>query len=192
MPDDPRNPGGGGSTGFSPSMKIAGLPAWGWVGIAAAAGFVWFYARRSSSDQEQQPVTNTVTVPGADATDIQGQLATLNAQIRDLQGSGSSTSGGTNDNIPPVLLPLPKAWTGPHNTGPLPANSSLEALALKYWNNPMGSSWLYWTNWEAIENAAKKAGYQDSQGGTILVPGINLVVPPPLTQTTPPGTVHAS
>lgn len=183
MPDDPRNPAES-STGFSPSMRIGGIPAWAWIGVAAVGAGVWFYSRRSST--EEPAATNTITVPGVDATDVQGQLATINAQIRDLQGSGSS-AGAPSGNVPTpgvyVQLPTPAASTGPHTTGPLPANTSLESLAVKYWGDASLARWLYWTNHDLIESAAKRAGHSDSNGGTFLAPGVNLDVPPkPTTQ----------
>lgn len=180
MPEDPRNPGGDGG-GFSLSQKYIGLPAWAWLGLAFGAGLIWFYARKSKTSDAAPPVTNTVTVPGADSQDVAGQLATINAQIRDLQGAGSTAGSGTGSSAAPsYMLPPPGVSSGPHNTGPLPSGASLEGLASTYWGDPTLSSWLYWVNQDLIENAAKRAGHPDSNGGKILVPGINLDVPAPL------------
>lgn len=181
MPDDPRNPGGESSGGFSPSMRIGGIPAWGWLAGAAVVAGIWFYSRKKA-DETAPPTTNTVTVPGVDATDVQGQLATLNAQIRDLQGTGSvptPTPNGDSISLGPLVrLPEPKATTGPHNSGPIPAGARLEDYALRYWGDASLARWLYWVNQDLIESAAKKAGYPDSNGGATLIPGINLNIPP--------------
>lgn len=191
MADDPRNPGAGAPSGAPAggsiaSQKLGPLPTWAWIGLAAGGAFIWFYARRSKSTEDSQPVTNTVTVPGADSADVQGQLATIYSQIRDIQGGNSTPSpggdvdadlSGTFANLPPAASPDPSQ---PHTTGPLKAGASLENIATLLWGDPNGARWLYWTNEKVIEDAAQKAGYGNSQGGRILVPGIDLVVPPPV------------
>jgi len=185
--DDPRNPGGATSSANPLTTTYGPLPAWGWLGMAAAIGFVWFYSRRKTSTEDTPPVTNTVTTPGADSADVQGQLATLYTQIRDLQGGQSTvdTAEPAPKNLTYNQLPAVKSQdlSQPHNTGPLKQGDSLESIALRLWADPNGARWLYDTNMEKIETAAKNAGYPNSQDGTILVPGINLWVPPALGKT---------
>lgn len=189
------NPSGAGASNPL-TQKLGPLPAWGWVAIAGAIGFVWFYARKKSTPAEV-PVTNTVTTPSADSADVTGQLATLGAQIRDLQGSGSvvdtnpdsAVSVANYSQLPQIKSPDP---TRPHRTGPLAANASLQNLAVSLWGDPNGARWLYAVNEDLIENAARAAGHQSSEDGQILVPGINLLVPEALVKTPAEGRVSGS
>jgi len=67
------------------SKKVAGLPTWGWIGIAAAGGVIlllWLQSRKSQA----APSTQDSSVPSTDQT---GAIETLASQIRDLQGAGS-------------------------------------------------------------------------------------------------------
>lgn len=73
-----------GGTGLN--QRIAGLPTWGWIGIAAAGGIVlllWFQRRNTAAPG----ATTASTVASSD--DQTGALETLAAQIRDLQGANS-------------------------------------------------------------------------------------------------------
>jgi len=81
-----------GGEGFN--RKVAGLPTWGWIGIAGAAAVVlllWLQNRGSSQQQSTQDTTGTTSV------DQTGALETLTAQIRDLQGANSQPVGVTKD-----------------------------------------------------------------------------------------------
>jgi hypothetical protein len=84
--DEPQAPSGG---GFSLSKKYGPLPAWGW-GLLGGAGIyaVWrFYKSRSSSS-----ATTATSADTSQQVDFAPQIATLQAEIQQLQG-GESTEG---------------------------------------------------------------------------------------------------
>lgn len=90
-------PGAPPSTGGGLNKKLWGLPTWGWIAIAAAAGiggFVWLQSRKKSSDDSSTDTTSddsSVTNAGYSSDVDQGLLA----QIRDLQGDTSTPTAAT-------------------------------------------------------------------------------------------------
>ena len=83
-PAPPPEPQGGGL-----NQRIGGLPTWGWLAIAGAAGVVillWLQHRNSAASSTQDTSGTTANVPSVDQT---GALETLASQIRDLQGAQS-------------------------------------------------------------------------------------------------------
>lgn len=134
-----------GGTGLS--RKIAGLPAWGWIAVAAAAGivgYVWLQSRKN--DNTTQPTDNgTGGEPGVStqyASDVDQELL---AQIRDLQGQNS---------------------TGNQAAGPLAAPSGLHATGV--YTNRIGVAWtpvdgaygydVAWTDQKGGSNSAVVLG----------------------------------
>lgn len=104
MPPKRSTPPSGG--GGAMSEKLWGLPTWGWVAIAAAGGVVmllWLQNRKKGDSAPQQTLT-TPSADSADVQDLQSQLATIEAQIRDLQGGGSTPAPGDDGSgtTPPV------------------------------------------------------------------------------------------
>lgn len=74
------------------TSKLGPLPVWAWVGIAAAGGVVvllWLQNRKAGA---ASTTNNTTNVPDTQVTDLQSQLATVESQIRDLQGASSTTT----------------------------------------------------------------------------------------------------
>jgi len=100
----PPGSGMGGGTGIN--QKMAGLPVWAWVAIAAAGGIIFFVWRsRSSSSPDTTSAASTDTGGEIDPA----QLNTIYAQIRDLQGQVSDGQDTT---------PAPVASNGPGLTAP--------------------------------------------------------------------------
>jgi cytoskeletal protein RodZ len=93
------------SSGLDLSAKMGPLPVWGWIALAAAGGvgvLLWLQSRKNAA---AAGTTGTTTeVQGADAAtvaNLQDQLATVEAQIRDTQGSGSTAQPtAPNSNLP--------------------------------------------------------------------------------------------
>src|SRR5882724_2781383 len=80
----------GGGTGGSGLMKrTAGLPMWGWVALAGAAGIValMWYQRGKAGAAAAAPTLAVDTSSGPN-----DQNAALLAQIRDLQGANSTAT----------------------------------------------------------------------------------------------------
>lgn len=95
----PSSSGMGGGTGIN--QKMAGLPMWAWIAIAAAGGIVFFvWKSRSNSSPDTSAATSTDTGGEIDPA----QLNTIYAQIRDLQGQVSDGQDNT---------PAPTASNGP-------------------------------------------------------------------------------
>lgn len=117
--DDPRSPratiGGGpgiddtGGTGLS--RRMGGLPAWGWIAIAAAAGIgviLWLNFRKN------QAAASSATTFDANSTDASiptDQYEVLLSQIRDLQGDASQP--GPTGPTGPAGPPGPPGPTSP-------------------------------------------------------------------------------
>lgn len=104
------------------TAKVGPLPAWGWIAIAAAGGIgvlLWLQNRRG----KQQP-TNTTDVQGVDSATLnnfEDALATIEAQIRDLQGAGSQPTPGGGGGLTPGG-PTPPPVTPPSNDQPPPSH----------------------------------------------------------------------
>ncbi len=75
------------------TKKYGPLPGWGWAGLAALAAVgVWWYRNRQSQQAAQAAQANTAASgPG---TDYGPQIATLQSEIQQLQGAGSTTPAG--------------------------------------------------------------------------------------------------
>ena len=94
-----------GASGNVFTRKFGPLPGWGWAAVAgvAAIGYMWYRNRSGAAAAANAAATQPDTA-AAVGDDIQGQLATLQTEIQDLQGtesteaegtgSGGSTSGG--------------------------------------------------------------------------------------------------
>lgn len=92
---------------------LSRIPTWGWVGIATVGGvlvIVWWKNRNSSAASD---TSAPASVSDSDS-DVQSELDSLAAQIRDLQGDNSTTgdSGGT----------APPPWTEKSPDPGQPAN----------------------------------------------------------------------
>jgi len=95
------------------TKKMFGLPTWGWVGIAAAAGVVGFTWWKSHKAATAAATTTPTTT--ADTSLNQGlateQYESILALLRDIQGQ-NSTSTNTPDPSVPVptgLVAVPKS-----------------------------------------------------------------------------------
>lgn len=101
------------SGGSGINQKMAGLPVWAWVAIAAAGGIVFFVWRSRSNSTDTSAATTTDTGGEIDPA----QLNTIYAQIRDLQGQVSDGQDNTPD---------PTSSTGPGLLAP----SGLKAVRI--------------------------------------------------------------
>lgn len=116
MADDdgarPSPPSGG---GFSLSKRYGPLPAWGWglIGGVGIYALYRFYESRQSSSSA--PTATASTYP----TDFGPQIATLQAEIQQLQG-GESTEGGTTTTptTKPVSVPPDQSKPPPAGAPP--------------------------------------------------------------------------
>lgn len=100
----PPRVGGGGS--FL-SQKVAGLPTWGWLAIAGAAGvvaFLWIQRSRKATDTTGTTDSNSTDSGSSDySSDVNQELL---AQIRDLQGAPSTSTTATTTNQLPAPTSL--------------------------------------------------------------------------------------
>jgi hypothetical protein len=129
-------PSGGGAL----SKKVLGLPTWGWIAVAAAAGvvgYVWLQSRKknAASDSSGQTLDNSngSSDPngiGAYASDTDQALL---AQIRDLQGAQSTAVGDDGD-----TSTTPEATTPGQVTG-LKAVKVTTSLIWLTWNGVVGA-----------------------------------------------------
>lgn len=75
-------------------QREAGLPRWGWIGLAAAAGavgLVWYQSHKASAATATQTTpTDTTTGQGLDT----GQYETILSTLRDIQGNSSQPGTG--------------------------------------------------------------------------------------------------
>ena len=87
----PSAPPAGGSNVFQ--RKFGPLPGWGWMALAgvAAAGYLWYRNRQGASAADAGAASDT---SGAVGDDVQGQLATIQTELQNLQGE-ESTEGST-------------------------------------------------------------------------------------------------
>lgn len=89
MADPPTREGG---IGGDLNKKIAGLPTWGWIALATAAGiavavYLQYRKKPAESTTTTQPSDGTDSINAQYASDINQQLL---ATIRDLQGDPSA------------------------------------------------------------------------------------------------------
>lgn len=75
--------------------KIAGLPTWGWVLIAAGAGIAYILYRRYTAAQAAAAQSNQTYTPSG--IDYGPQLATIQSEIQDLQGTLSKKKDTDKD-----------------------------------------------------------------------------------------------
>ena len=85
----PRESGGGLST------KVGPLPGWAWIGIAAVAGIGVILWLRSRGSATSAAPGSTVSPDTATVGNLQDQLATIAAQMRDLQGGSTTPTTNT-------------------------------------------------------------------------------------------------
>jgi len=89
--------------------KMLGLPAWGWIAIAAAAGIgiaLYLQSRRNSASTGGAVDPSVTADSGSDNADVQNEIL---KQVQDLQGAASTPTTGTAT----TTLPAP---TGLHFT----------------------------------------------------------------------------
>lgn len=99
-PGGPPITGGGGAL----SKKMMGLPTWGWIAIAAAAGIgiaVYLEYRRKSTPTAA--ATDDGTSGGTSDTDTSDTQQAILAQLRDLQGDTSTATTTTTLTAPTGL-----------------------------------------------------------------------------------------
>lgn len=109
------------------TRKFGPLPGWGWAAVAAvgAAGYMWYRNRSSSSSTTGTGTSSTTgsqTSTGTGGTDYAPQLATLGAEIQQLQGAestdtassstGTTPTGTTATSTPSAPTPSPRHTTG--------------------------------------------------------------------------------
>lgn len=83
------------------SAKIGPLPTWAWIGVAAVGGIVVILWLRSRSNTQQAATPGSDVSPStADVANLQDQLATVESQIRNLQGGNSTPIDTGNGNGP--------------------------------------------------------------------------------------------
>jgi hypothetical protein len=91
MPTRGTPPSPGAGSGFQ--KKYGPLPAWGWILLAAAgAGAYLWWRNRSGATAASQGASSSDNEADA-GEDVQGQLATIQTEIQDLEGEDST--GGT-------------------------------------------------------------------------------------------------
>jgi hypothetical protein len=80
--------------------KIGPLPGWAWAGLAGAAALAWWYFRSRGTGAGQATDSGTAAADPAAAVgdDIQGQLATIQTEIQNLQGEESQEGATTPAN----------------------------------------------------------------------------------------------
>lgn len=132
----------GGSAGTGLMKRTAGLPMWGWVALAGAAGIValmWFQ-RGKSGAAAAAPTLAVDTSAGPN-----DQNAALLAQIRDLQGA-NSTPAATKATTNEEWLSNALAWFGrqPKFAGTTPV---LAQIALNDYlaGKKIRGTWEEWT-----------------------------------------------
>jgi hypothetical protein len=112
-PDAPRPAAGG---GFSLSKRYGPLPAWGWGlvgGVGLYAAYRFYESRQSSSTAASSSSTSS-----GEAIDYAPQIATLQAEIQQLQGTGSSAVSTTTASTAPATTPSSTAPSStPSTTG---------------------------------------------------------------------------
>lgn len=99
-------------TGSGLGEKIGPLPAWGWIALAAAGAVgVLLWLQRRNAASSSTTTTPSVAPSTADVANLQDQLATVNSQIRNLQGANSTPTGPTDQTA--YLFKLPGDPDGP-------------------------------------------------------------------------------
>ena len=79
------------------TRKYGPLPGWGWMLLAAAGvgGYLWWRNHQSASASASTTAGTTTDTSGTtDTTDYADQIATLQAEIAQLQGAASTTTTG--------------------------------------------------------------------------------------------------
>ena len=151
-----------GGKGFL-TQKMAGLPTWGWLAIAGAAGvvaFLWIQRSRKATDTSGDTAdSNSDTSTNAGySSDVDQSLL---AQIRDLQGQGSTTTPATTTN----QLPAPAS---------LKFTSVTRTNAIATWA-PVDGAVSYNAYWQTKAGTAKNVplapinnhGYKLNKGDTV-------------------------
>jgi len=69
--------------------KIGPLPGWAWAGLAGVGALAWWYFRGRSGQAAADAATSSEDANAAVGDDIQGQLATIQTEIQNLQQSES-------------------------------------------------------------------------------------------------------
>ncbi len=97
-----------GGTGLN--AKLFGLPTWGWVALAGAGGvalLLWLQNRKNAAPAPVQTM-DTSNAGDSQIQDLQAELATVESQIRDVQGMPSTPgpAGPTGPAGPPGTVPV--------------------------------------------------------------------------------------
>lgn len=104
QPPEPTPREGGSGSGLT--GKIGPLPAWAWLGIAVVGGVVailWLRNRNAaaaSGSSTTDTGTTGVSPDVASVANLQDQLATVESQIRDIQGGTSTPPAPGTDTVP--------------------------------------------------------------------------------------------
>lgn len=87
------------------SEKVGPLPTWAWIGVAVVGGIVvilWLRSRNAAASGSSTVDTGTTGVSPdvASVANLQDQLATVEGQIRDIQGGTSTPAAPGTDTVP--------------------------------------------------------------------------------------------
>lgn len=121
------------------TRKVAGLPTWGWVGIAIVGGVIgllWFRGRKTATTPDASTATPSIVDSSGIAT---GQYESLLALLRDIQGQPSETLPGPAGPQGPAGPPGPSA--------PLSAPTNVRTTGA-IWPNFLE------VHWDAVPGAA--------------------------------------
>jgi len=122
------------------TQEKAGLPVWGWAGLAVAGGVVvltWLRSRKST-------VTPSTDTSSTQLSDAQGlatdQYETLLSLLRDLQGQNSTPIGDTTPTpVPdPTPVPVPNPAPTPSPT-PTPTGTSYRYVTVTKYPSSHGT-----------------------------------------------------
>jgi len=93
-------PPSGGASGNIFQRKFGPLPGWGWAALAAVAagGYLWYRNRQGASAAQAAASTDQSAAAQAVGDDVQGELATVQTELQNLQGSESQEGETTPAN----------------------------------------------------------------------------------------------
>jgi hypothetical protein len=125
--------------GFSLTKRVAGMPTYAWMGVAAAGGVVillWWRSRGSSQSQSTSGQTMTPVDTGIQGSDLASIISTLQGP------SSTSTMPETNDDWERKAL----QWVSERQTQGVGVTPVVAQVALSDYLNgkPLGE-WEQWT-----------------------------------------------
>ena len=89
-------PSSSGAPGNVFTRKFGPLPGWGWAALAGVGAIVYMWWRNKQG-ANAAAAASTPDTTGAVGDDVQGQLATIQTEIQDLQGEQSTDTDKDND-----------------------------------------------------------------------------------------------